>query len=728
MIEDKELRELFKIESNEHLQKLSDGLLRLEKDPKDSETIEEVFREAHSLKGAARMIGVGSIETIAHRFEDILGSARRGETVLSSDMIDQLYRGLDSIRRLMNEAVTGEPAGVNISKVLGEIIEPPSPRPSPQKGEGEEGESRGEGGATPSHPSEFKIETVRVDTRILDILMTQAGELAVTRTHIARRLSEIEEIITLWEEWDRKSLKFELDPAIRIPHSKLELFGSLLNKLKKESNEDSARLDFISSILEDGIRKIRLIPLSTIFTLYPRMVRDMAREQSKEVELVIEGGEIAADKRIIEEMKDPLMHMLRNSIDHGIEKPEERELIGKPRKGRVTLKAYQTASSIVIEVSDNGKGLDIESIKRAALKRGIKNEEELLAMTPGQIQSLIFVSGFSTSSFVTDVSGRGIGLDVVRKNVERLKGTVSVESPPGAGCKFRVQLPITLATVRVLIAEAEGKRYAVPVEYVETSRLVSAHEIFTIAGRQTITFDSEPVSVARLSDLLQSRNVELGIRIEKKSALRAPQAALPCIILSVDNERIGLLVDALVDEQEVVLKPLSAILKHVRNVSGATILATGEICIVLNPKDLVISARKPEAPAAPEKPVEEAIRKKSILLVEDSITTRTQEKRILEGAGYEVVTAVDGLDALNKLNSRPFDGVVSDILMPHMDGLTLTEKIRKDKRYEELPIVLVTSLASDEDKRRGMEAGASAYIAKPTFDQKTLLEILQRLI
>ena len=562
-----------------------------------------------------------------------------------------------------------------------------------------------------------------MDTRILDMLMTQAGELAVTKTHIASRVSEVEEVEEIAELGMRNA----------------ELTAKIQN-LKSQIGADSARLDFIASKLEDGIRAIRLIPLSTIFNLYPRMVRDMAKGQSKEVELVIEGGETAADKRIIEEMKDPVMHMIRNSIDHGIESPEERERHGKPKVGTIRLRAYQTGDSIFIEVSDDGKGLDIEAIKRTAVKRKLCMEEEIAAMTPSRIEALIFRTGFSTSPFVTEVSGRGVGLDVVRENVERLKGTVSLETSPGAGCRFVVKLPLTLATVRVLIVEVNGRAYAIPVEYVETSRFVSNEEIFPVAGRKTISLDGQPVSIARLADLLQIRASTLPSIPSRqgRGGIFAPSPLAgegrgegeksPCLILSVNNEKIGLLVDALVDEQEVVLKPHSAILKHVRNVSGATILATGEVCMVLNPPDIIRSIRKLEAPAAPERPVEEAARKKSVLLAEDSITTRTQEKRILEGAGYEVVTAVDGLDALNKLNSRTFDAVVSDILMPNMDGLTLTEKIRQDKRFKELPVILVTTLASDEDRKRGLEAGANAYIAKPAFDQKMLLEIVGRLI
>lgn len=502
---------------------------------------------------------------------------------------------------------------------------------------------------------------------------------------------------------------------------RLERLGVVSNRLKNTAYLDTARLDIVVSELESGIRTLRLLPLSTIFNLFGRMVRDLAKQQSKEINLVIEGGETRADKRILEEMKDPLMHMLRNAIDHGIETPQERENFGKPRAAAIRLTAYQNASSIVIEIVDDGRGLNIDSIKRTALQRGICHEEELATMTKAQIQSLIFAPGFSTRTAITEVSGRGVGLDVVARNVELLKGTIQVESTPNQGCKFRVRLNTTLATTHVLIVEVNSISYALPVEFVQTTLLVSRCEIFTIEGCQTIALDGEPVSVARLADLLE---------LQQEAPL-SPAASgakmLPCIILQVGEDRLGLLVDALLDEQDVIFKPQSKLLHRIRNVSGATILGTGKVCMILNPQDLLKSVRSRTVFVTSHN-VEQAQKKQAILLVEDSITIRTQVKRILEGAGYEVMTAVDGLDGFNKLRTHTFDAVVSDIQMPNLDGLSLTSKIRQHKEYNELPVVLVTTLFTDEDKIRGAEVGANAYITKGTFEQKVLLDTLRRLV
>jgi two-component system chemotaxis sensor kinase CheA len=475
----------------------------------------------------------------------------------------------------------------------------------------------------------------------------------------------------------------------------------------------------VAGELEDGIRNVRLLPLSQIFNLFPRLVRDLARELNKEVYFVIEGGETAADKRILEELKDPLMHMLRNSVDHGIELPQQREQAGKSRVASIRLRAYQTANNVIVELHDDGRGLDIEAIKNIALKRRLRTEEELGAMSREQLHLLIFAPGFSTSALVTDVSGRGVGMDVVRINIERLKGSIRVQSEPGKGTTFTIRLPSTLTTTRVLLVTVGNRPYAIPVEWVQTIVRVTRSQIFSIEGRQTVVLDDRALPIVRLSSLLE---LPAG----------APQDDEIYVVLEVGEERFGVQVDGLVDEQEVMLKPLGALLKRVRNVAGVTILGAGEICMVLNAHDLAKSAlhlapRHQLLPAPDEAASEDAPRK-VILLAEDSITTRTQEKRILESAGYEVVTAVDGADAFQKLPTREFDAVVSDVEMPNMDGLTLASRIRENPHYDELPIILVTSLASDDDKRRGVEVGANAYITKGTFEQKVLVDTLRRLV
>ncbi|MBW4423304.1 MAG: hybrid sensor histidine kinase/response regulator [Nostoc desertorum CM1-VF14] len=759
MIDDEELRDVFKVASEEHLQNLDDGLLHLENHPDDLAVLEALMREAHSLKGDANMLGIKDIGTLAHQIEHVLTQLKQQENPASSlgngttdSPYERLAHAIAAIRKLVHEAVTGEPARVDTFYALAELMGASVGVGGAGEDEGDKG-TRGQGDTenekilsafstlhTPhsalstQHSSSYRIETIRVGTRHLDTLMTQAGELTVTKIRIAHRLGEIEAIANLWEEWNRDlftnrfafSREQQGDVALQRletfhHHSekRLEQLGHLVNTLRSSLSEDTTRLEQLSSDLEEGIRTLRLLPFATIFNLFPRMVRDLAQQQGKLVELITEGKDTLADKRLLEEMKDPLMHILRNAIDHGIEPPQERERLGKPTTATIRLKAYQTPTNIVLEISDDGRGLDLDRIKQIAVKRGVCGEEELAAMTPSQIQALIFAPGFSTAPLVTEVSGRGVGLDVVKTNVEKLKGTIEVESFPGLGCTLRVNLGITLATAHVLIVQVNQMPYAIPVEFVQTACLIKSEEIFPLEGRDTIIRDSQPISIVQLADLLELPPMPSGLTQE---------TALSCIILQVGQAQLGVVVDALVDEQDVVIKPQSQLLKRVRNVSGATILGTGDVCMVLNPQDLVKSARSRSQSISSTHTRQLASTKPTVLLVEDSIATRTQEKRILETAGYQVITAVDGLDGLNKLRSHTVDAVVSDVQMPNLDGLGLTAKIRQYQEYSELPIILVTSLASDEDKRRGAEAGANAYIIKGSFNQEALLSTLKRLV
>ena len=763
MIEDVELRNLFKTSSEEHLHNLENGLMQLEKNSQDQATLEEVLREAHTLKGDARMLGVDDIETLIHQIEDIFVAVKKQDQVLTPQLCESLYQGLDAMRSIVREAVTGVASGVNVFYVLAQLmgantdtsIEDEEALFEPNTEEVDlfpditalevddlfpvaSSEPSAQDVATGE--SSYQIETIRVEPQKLDTLMTQAGELAVTKLRIAYHLTEIDEIVTLYDEWSRDAFvqRLALDNLEKTSanssfneqiHShgrveqRLDRLGILINRLKSQAYENTARLELVANELESGIRTLRLLPLSTVFNLFGRMVRDLASQQSKQINLVIEGGDTTVDKRILEEMKDPLMHLIRNSIDHGIETPQEREKLGKPPTATIRLRGYYSGNNIGIEIVDDGRGLDTESIKRTALRRGVCSTESLAKMSVEQIQSLIFAPGFSTRTEVTELSGRGIGLDVVRTKVEQLKGAIAVESSQGLGCTFKLQLNTTLTTTHVLIVAVNNVSYAIPVDSVQTTLIIARQEIFATGGCQTIMLDRQPVSVAWLTDLLQ---LPLTVPTSPKAA-DSTTKMLPCIVLQVGIERLGLLVDALLDQQIVVLKPQSKLLQRVRNVSGATILATGEVCTILNPQDLLKSVQKGRGTTTSQQFLQE-IKKLAILLVEDSITIRTQVKRILEGAGYDVTAAVDGLDGFNKLKSKNFDAVVSDIQMPNLDGLALTAKIRQQKEYTELPIILVTTLASDEDKKRGADAGANAYLTKGNFEQKLLLDTLKRLI
>ncbi len=721
MIADAELRRLFRAESGEHLARLDDGLLRLEGTPADPALLEEVFRESHSLKGAARMLGLSRIELAAHGFETILNAARKGESTLTPATVEHLNAALVDLRRhvaeaLADEASAGAPAAPAAAARMPGAAEPAaSPPLRPAAAAAPAGEAalaprEQRQSATDAEP--FHIETVRVETRRLDELMTQAGELAVIRGQAQHRRALLDELQEQWAALERGRTQ---EGARR---AAAQRFGHRLKQARDALVDDAARLAFTAGQVEERVRNMRLLPLSTLFALFPRMVRDLARTLGKEVALTIEGGDIAVDKRILEEMKDPLMHLVRNAVDHGIEPPDERERTGKPRCGTIRLGAARENADVLIEVRDDGRGLDAAAIHREAGRQRLADDKTLAAMTPEQLQQLVFQPGFSTSVFVTELSGRGVGLDVVRINVERLKGGIRLESAPGKGLTVRLRMPLSLATARLLLARAGRGLYGLPVDCVHAAWRLRESEVFALEGRPAVLFDGQPTMVARLADLL-----ELPAEPEGKQ----PDVAC-CVLIELENERLGLLADDLPAEEEVVPKPLGAPLRRVRNVAALAMLGSGEICAVLNPADLMRSARRSGQVARRSFAAERAPARPAVLLAEDSALIRAMEKRILEDAGYEVTTAVDGIDALNALASRSFAAVVTDIVMPNMDGLTLTGRIRADPRCQALPVILVTTLASDEDKRRGLEAGANAYLPKPTFDQRVLLDTLKRLI
>ena len=566
--------------------------------------------------------------------------------------------------------------------------------------------------------------------------MTQASELAVTKLRVSQQMMEIEQILALWSGWSQQNsldsqivaqLEQTLNPEQLQPlkhwlnstEQRVNSLGSLINNLKTRAREDAASLSIIGDRLESGIQDLRQLPLSTVFNIYPRMVRDLARQQGKEIELIIEGGDTKADKKILEQIKDPLLHLIRNAIDHGIETPDERISRGKPKTATIFLQGYQTGNSIGIEISDDGRGLDLESIAQTAIKRQVLTKTELAAMSEFEIQSLIFASGFSTRTEITELSGRGVGLDVVKANVERLKGSIQVTSNPGNGCKFQVRFNTSLATTKVLLVEINQTLYALPLEFIQTMITLSPQDIYQIEGHPTITFANQPLSVSKLAALLQLPTPQQNSPKHKNY--------LSCIVLQVGNEHFGIIVDDLVDQQDIVLKPQSKLLKSIPNIAGATILGSGEVCMILHPPDLLHSLRSGRWQRVSDS-VESVVTTNRLLLVEDSPIIRTQMQRLLQGAGYHVTLAEDGLAGWQQVQAQDFDLVLSDVEMPQMNGWEMTTKIRQNSKYDQLPIVLITTLASPEDKRRGQEVGANAYLTKGDFDQRLLFSTLDQLI
>jgi two-component system chemotaxis sensor kinase CheA len=474
---------------------------------------------------------------------------------------------------------------------------------------------------------------------------------------------------------------------------------------------------------------VLMLPVGSLVEAFPRMIREIAREQNKEIEFIVIGTELEIDKRILEELKDPLIHMIRNSINHGLGTPQERLLENKPQRGKITLAFVAKESGLVeITLSDDGKGINKDLVLKAAIKSGILSKEDSEKLETKEVLSFIYKSGISTSPIITDISGHGLGLSIVEEKVNKLNGKISVETVPKVGTTFKILLPMTLATFRGILVKVKEFMYFLPTMNVERVVKVKREEIKSVENHETVRIEDKIISVVDLGKVLGLPEYKHAGNVDTEPDMQEP-GQIRLVVLVSGEYRIAFKVDEVDDEQQVLVKGLGRLLNRVRNVSGATILGTGKVVPVLNIYDLMKSAlmiKGSKDDKTSDKLISAKIR--NILVAEDSITARTLLKNILETAGYKVITAVDGADAFTKARTGNFDMIVSDVDMPKMNGFELTTKIRNDKKLSELPVVLVTALESREDRERGIEVGADAYIIKSSFDQTNLLEIIKKLI
>lgn len=708
----KKLLDMFRIEAGEHAAAVSSGLIELEKPELSEEargkTLEAIYRDAHSLKGAARAVDLGAIESVCQRLESVFAALKRGEIEASSGLYDLLHRAVDAVDGFARSAGSGDPGSAlpqaaEITRSLEDVLRGRAAPSPPDESPGAE--------PTPE-ATDPAGGTVRVSSAKLDSLLVQAEELLFVKNAFRHLCSGIGEAGADLRN-RRKELRTE---------EFVKLLMHRLDSLGKQAGNDAWIAGGMADALLDDMKKVVMLPCSHVLEILPKVARDLSRLQAKEVGVAIDGKEIEIDKRILEEMKDPFIHILRNCIDHGIETPSERENGGKPRAGKIAISiSRKDGKRIEVSVSDDGRGIDAGQVRATAVKAGILSPEEAASLADGETIPLVFRSGVSTSPIITEISGRGLGLAIVREKVEALGGSVSIDSAPGKGSTLRIILPVTLATFRGILVRVDGHAFVLPTMNVERVLRVKREEIRTAENREAITYGMEALSLVHLGDVLELPQGDGG------------EGASPftkVVILSHGGKRIAFAVDEIGGEQEVLLKGFRKPLLRVRNVAGATIMGGGKVVPVLHVADLMKSVtrgagRVRESLAASGE--KEATERKSILVVEDSITSRTLLKNILEAAGYRVTTAVDGVDGMTKLKTDSVDLVVSDVEMPRMNGFILTAKIRADRKLSELPVVLVTAMESREDRERGIDAGANAYIVKSNFDQSNLLGVIRRL-
>ncbi len=766
----KKLIATFRIEAEEHIRTMSSGLLALEKASSvelQKPIIESVFREAHSLKGASRAVNMKDIEKTCQILESIFDSLKSQELSLFPELLNSMHKAVDEINNLLNSPQKGKSAdvikiiaelqgllkkeeGENLVEQTNDLLHDKSPS-LVQKGDEQSSITNelSDPGRIINERKSNLNNTVRISTSKLDSLFLQAEEMISIKQATKQRIDELKQVRDLIETW--KARWARINPEIKRIRKDKEKQSKHKRDVNRQEAESGKILDFmdwnvqhfslletkisglITAVKEDqlfhnrmvdallgDVKSVLMLPFSSLLSVFPKIVRDLAYDKEKKVELLIKGDEIEIDKRILEEIKDPLIHIMRNCVDHGIETPKIRVQKDKSQHGTVYLTISQVDSSKVeIVISDDGGGVDFESIKRTVIRSGITTEKDVESLSKSEVLSFLFQSGFSTSSIITDISGRGLGLAIVKEKVEKLGGEVEIIINKGAGVSFRLILPIALATFKGIIIRSSGQQFIVPIANVERAIRVAPHEIKTVENTEAITLDGKTFSLVNLGDIL-----------ELSRGKKNPEEFLSVLILSTAEKQIAFCVDEVLDEQEILVKSLGKQLFRVRNIAASTILGSGKLVPILNVDDLVQSAihsiNSPRQNTSLEE--EGAIKKSSVLIAEDSITARMLLKNILESAGYSVTAKVDGLEALMELKEGNYDMLVSDIDMPVMNGFDLTDNVRKDKKLADLPVVLVTSLSSQKDRKRGIEVGANAYIVKSSFDQKNLLEIVKRLI
>lgn len=757
-----ELLEDFLVEAFELIEQIDHDLVELEANPDDLELLNRIFRVAHTIKGSSSFLNFDILTELTHHMEDVLNKARRGELKITPDIMDVVLKSVDMMKNLLfsiRDNGTDTAAGIDISEICklltalseGEEL-PASTAQEPEKAKNIEQNTQ-EPAATSGPSDDVDPNTLseeQVESEIERLLKlrkaedearraqknaskpsepTKAGPAQPAASNTEKKASDDAKPSP---NTPAKAGASSMDQTIRVEVARLDYLMNLVGELVlsknrlltiyndveeryegeqflEELNHIVSSLSLVTTDVQLAVMKTRMQPIAKVFNKFPRVVRDLGRDLNKQIDLEISGEETELDKSIVEEIGDPLTHIIRNSCDHGIEEPSVRVANGKSERGTIQLKAYNEGNHIVVEIVDDGKGIDADAIRQKAIERGLISENEADTMTDKEAFGIIFKPGFSMAKKVTNVSGRGVGMDVVKTNIEKLHGMIDIDSEVGKGTTIKLKIPLTLAIIQSLLVGTQEEVYAIPLANVSETVRVPIDNIYTIEGKNVLRLRDEVLSLVRLSDLFGVKQV-----LESGDQTYV-------VVINVAETKLGIIVDNLIGQEEIVIKSLGNYLAGINGIAGGTIRGDGRVTLIIDvgvimdmakeiKVDIRSSIESEQKSASKEKPSDYCV-----LIVDDSKMDRTIMQKSLGPTGITLMEAKDGLEALNIIKSgdHQFDAILIDIEMPKMDGYTLASEIRKYSKYRNLPLIAVTSRTSKSDRLRGVEVGMTEYITKP---------------
>ncbi|MEO6209525.1 MAG: hybrid sensor histidine kinase/response regulator [Gemmatimonadaceae bacterium] len=721
-IRDRSLLQLFATEAETQLRKLSDGLVELEARPSPV-ALEEIMRAAHSLKGAARIVGHTGVAEIAHELEECFVAAQEGRLDIRANDIDVLLAAVDALtasaRADPEAALSPDLAHAHreMLSALQSIVRNGTSVASPR---------RQDASTALSAPRVARREETRADG---DRLLTLASEALVASRALAAHVED--DGRDRWADQDVERAFHGVRAAFAhlragdAPPALAALQGAVATAMGRR-HERAFALDSVSqrvtnavSQLYDGVLDARMLPFADGIVGLPRLVRDTARELGREVDLITAGDATPVDREVLRRLEAPLGHLLRNAVDHGIEPTMERLAVGKPSRGTIRVEARHGGGRLLVSVEDDGRGVDLPGIRARVIARGLADANVIDAMSEGELLHFLFLPGFTMRDSVTPISGRGVGLDAVQTSIREIGGDVRLVRPPSGGTRFELQLPLTLSVIRALVVSIGGEPYAFPLSRVHRITRVADADTSSIEGRLHFTLDDRHIGLIWAHQLLELPS-------------QSPGSDMSVVVIGEHELAFGLVVDRFLGEQELVLRGLDGRLSKVQDIGGAALLPDGSPVLVLDVDDLMRSATSLVAggrldPMRPA-PLAPLVARKRVLVVDDSLTVRELERKMIEGLGYIVDVAVDGMDGWNAMRGGRYDLVVTDVDMPRMDGIELVTLIKGDADLRATPVMIVSYKDRDEDRRRGLDAGADYYLTKGSFYDETMLRAIEDFI